>query len=171
MLLTENAPGSRSGKDADAAYKSRLGYAKDYLYGFFPDTDERGYPDGSPRCSLSVLLARAVLRCLTMPRACGETREPDLVSMWIPGNGLNHNLVGSLICPLASSELSQGANLANGVARCRTPCIVRLRGGQSKGSTWSAIWLRALKAVPGTDLVYGATGSAVRCQVRRGVGG
>lgn len=61
--------GTETDGDANDGYKAKLGYVKDYLWGFNRDADDRGYdkPGGPP---------------------------PDgsrFFGMWIPGNGLNHN--------------------------------------------------------------------------------
>lgn len=47
--------------------EARLLYVKDYLWGFNPNADERGYTTATP------------------------SQEDRFVGMWIPGNGLNHN--------------------------------------------------------------------------------
>lgn len=58
--------------DTDTDERSaRLHYVKDYLWGFYRQADERGYPS---KCSNS------------------NDNDNRFFGMWIPGNGLNHNM-------------------------------------------------------------------------------
>jgi len=58
-----NVPSSKEQQDND--YLARRDYVKDYLWGFYLNADEQGYPF--------------------------ESDDDRFFGMWVPGNGLNHN--------------------------------------------------------------------------------
>jgi hypothetical protein len=61
---------------AEALYRSRLLYVKDYLWGFNPNADERGYDNDNDNDAETLK----------------SQMEPNrFFGMWVPGNGLNHN--------------------------------------------------------------------------------
>jgi len=71
---------SNAGEDNNSEeYRARVRYVKDYLWGFDPIADERGYPVAAE------------------PRSSNEDDEEEeeadrrFLGMWIPGNGLNHS--------------------------------------------------------------------------------
>jgi len=107
-----------AGKDTeDDAYRSRLEYAKDYLYGFFPNTNERGYPED-------------------------PTAEPEVVSMWIPGNGLNHNLEPNTVYRPSEAGAEVGINLET---LCDVKCgeeLVDDYRRHGKAPSWAIEWAK-----------------------------
>jgi len=74
-------------------YLARLNYVSDYLYGFFLDTDDRGYPL--------------------------KDETPDFIGMWIPGNGLNHSEKPNIVYKVPENGTDEGMNL---VALTDIPC-------------------------------------------------
>lgn len=63
------------GDSSSSETEAKLMYVKDYLWGFNPNADERGYDivdSGTKRLSLG-------------------HEEARFFGMWVPGNGLNHN--------------------------------------------------------------------------------
>lgn len=73
----------------ESAYRSRVGYVSDYLYGFDSDADENGYPMPNDKTS-------------AVPRFFG---------MWIPGNGLNHRLQPNTVYRPAQGGTDEGISL------------------------------------------------------------
>eukprot|EP00980_Cylindrotheca_fusiformis_P022878 scaffold9857_cov127-Cylindrotheca_fusiformis.AAC.24 len=61
---------------SSAEYHSRLTYVKDYLWGFNPNADEKGYD---------------ILVDETNKTISAEHEAERFFGMWVPGNGLNHS--------------------------------------------------------------------------------
>jgi hypothetical protein len=69
-------PDQKDDNENEVMYKSRLNYVKDYLWGYNPNADERGYDVYADKEE--------------------RIRSPEhdaarFFGMWVPGNGLNHN--------------------------------------------------------------------------------
>jgi hypothetical protein len=75
------------GMGDEGAYRARLYYVKDYLWGFSPHADERGYD--IPDCPL----------------------RDRFFGMWIPGNGLNHSKEPNTVYRPASTSSGTGEGI------------------------------------------------------------
>ena len=75
---------------SDADYRSRVGYVKDYLWGFNPNADERGYETAGK-----------------------EQIAPRFFGMWVPGNGLNHRPAPNTVYRAAQGGTDEGINLVS----------------------------------------------------------
>jgi SET domain len=84
--------GSTNADQLSPLYLQRLKYVQDYLWGYYSSTstDERGYPRGEEH---------------------GEM-DARFFGMWIPGNGLNHNInPNTLYQDLPGGPFQQGIQL------------------------------------------------------------
>jgi len=79
------------GSATDTEYRARVGYVSDYLWGFDPNADARGY--------------EVVRQENSRPLA------PRFFGMWIPGNGLNHRLEPNTVYRPAAGGTDEGINL------------------------------------------------------------
>lgn len=72
---------------ASPVYRARLRYVADYLWGFYPQADEAGYPSAV------------------------EDENDRFYGMWIPGNGLNHSPQPNTVYRTSSKGIVHGIDL------------------------------------------------------------
>jgi len=79
------------GESESVGYRAKLGYVKDYLWGFNKEADERGYDTNTNANTIDKNGSISSGSSISPDDDSDTDDDKRFFGMWVPGNGLNHN--------------------------------------------------------------------------------